>query len=470
MSDDERESEGECASEFGSYGDSSIGDDDRDFDFEDETAQKGAPPFLVAHQACARCNWGPAARESPSRKRARVDPEAGATQLLQLAGTLEKVQLCSPPRWAADRKHPDSECLTARRPVICRALCESVVSRLAVLRVDNFDGRGDPVFGTRREKRMSFRQNQHDLFQSLAGAFAGGAACGLKRLTLQGGSMSAASLMNFLKVAKPPLESFRCRGCLFHGRNFEPIVRSLKSSVADPGELREFEMDAYVGGKDPFGLIADAFPKLRMLRCKRIYGKQGPKAALQKLPLLEKGRCKMPKPSHKLRGNFALGDNGVAYWFLTSDYHDDGYRGQGLFWDGLENTCECMEEWAIGKGVERGQVLEFMEECGIELDEALDETADCGMDEGLPLTDEEKETVVVQLAVQGSAGEAKVQATSLQGRPLADFALEVPVRAAIERLAQEYPCDPEVLRLITPAGRCLELYDCGCLSLGTAVH
>jgi len=464
-SNDERESEcSECASECGSYGDSSIGDDDRDFDFDDETAQKAAPSFMSANQTCVRCSWGPAIRESPSGKRPRVDEDADATQLLKLTGTLERIQLCSPQSRMVDKEHPDSESLAERRPVITQMVCESMVNRLAVLRVDNFDGCGDPIFGTRREKRRCFRQSHRDLFVSLTGAFKGAAGCRLKKLTLQGGFMSAESLMNFLKVAKPPLESFRCRGCLFHGRNFEPVVQALKSSIADPGELREFEMDAYVGGKDPFGLIADAFPNLRMLRCKRIYGKQGPKAALRRLPLLDKARCKLPKPSHKLRGNFALGENGMVYWFLTSDYHDDGYRGQGLFWDELDNTCECMEEWAVGKGIDRMQVLKFMEECGIELDEALDEE-ECGMDENAmqPLTDEEKETVVVQLTVKSAAAsETVVQATTLQGRLLAESTFETsktPVRAVIEDLAQKYPCDPAVLRLITPGGKCLELFD-----------
>ena len=59
------------------------------------------------------------------------------------------------------------------------------MNRLVVLRVDNFPGSGDPVFGTKHELRRSFRAP--DLFARLTSSFRGspGTPC-LKKVTLQG--------------------------------------------------------------------------------------------------------------------------------------------------------------------------------------------------------------------------------------------------------------------------------------------
>ena len=361
----------------------SLGDDDRDFDFGGHTAQKDLQGLMLTEGTYVRCNWIDPEEEEKrvntwqKDKKAKVDPESEETALTGLqaaASTCTHFQLRGPrypERWQETKEQEASQ--KAFR--IMRAISDSLINRLMVLRIDNFPGSGDPVFGTKHELRRSLRAP--DLFGKLTTAFQAGTRCCLKRVTLQGGFHSAASVANFLRVAKPPLESFRCRGCLFHGRNFEMLVKALSGACA--GTLLEFETDAAIGGRDPFGFLADSFPQLRMLRAKCVFGKTENLEALKRLNLKKK-LCKLPKEDHRLRGRPAVNTKrGVVYWFISSDHHDDGYRGQGLWWDELDNTCECMEEWRVGKGVTQKKCLTFMEECGIDLDPQLSDE-DCGMD------------------------------------------------------------------------------------------
>jgi len=427
-------------------------DDDRAFDFDDQTAQRNVPGVLVAGDGVVRCNWSDAVDDDahPARKKARVypDEQTALAQLQDAAAVAERFQLKGP-SW----RYGECRAGDMWHSAILDAIRTSLVQRLTVLRIDDFPGAGDPIFGTRHELRRRFRAP--DLFAGLTLAFAGRTRCNLKTLTLQGGFMSAESLMAFLQVAKPPLESFRCRRCLFHGRNFEAIVGSLRTSIQDAGGLHEFETDACIGGQDPFGLIATSFPKLRVLRARRIFGKADHRVALQELPQLQRKKCRFPKYSHRLRGKPAVGEKGVVYWFITSDYHDDGYRGQGLFWDELNNTCECMEEWRVGRGVTQEQCLEFMGECGIDLDDGLDD-GDCGMmsGPGEEVSEDEQDTIVAQLGVKVvSPQEVLIQAATMQGRIFAEVSFDPSktlIRGLIEELATKYPCSSEALRLVLP--------------------
>merc|ERR1712032_234685 len=128
-----------------------------------------------------------------------------------------------------------------------------------------------------------------------------------------------------------------------------------------------------MGGSDPFGVLADAFPKLQMLRVKRMYGEVSRGEALKRMKHLCPELCKLANADRKLFGNFAISQNGVVSWFLTSRPDDGGwYRGQGLWWDELQNTSECAEVWKVGRGVTEEMVLEFMKECGIRRDTSED--------------------------------------------------------------------------------------------------
>lgn len=470
-------------------GESTDGDDDRDFDFDNELDQKKAcdrfdwrrappaqrdiPGNLATHGAAVRFAWSTNDEEEegfgapPKAKNAKAEPDAEPSPELQAemerlraaAAGAEALQVKGPRHFSGGKHQQDTE--PFRHQTVCRAIGDSLLARLAVLRIDDFPGSGDPVFGTKHEQRRSFRAP--DLFGELSAALSGSRASSLRKLTLQRGFVSAESLQLFLRTARPPLESLRCRGCLFHGRNFEPLVRAISGSIADVAKLEEFETDASIGGDDPFGLLADSFPNLKMLRAKRIFGRTDYKSALPRFTQLRRKLCKFPKPSHKLRGRPALDERGNVYWGITSDYHDDGYRGQGLWWDELDNTCECMEEWHVGRGVTKEQCLEFMDECGIDLDDELDDE-ECGLMEddncGRDDSEEETETIAAQLAVDmdPARGMVEVKASSLQGRLFAEVAMDpdkTPTRALFEQLAERYPCSPLALRLVLPSGRCL---------------
>ena len=358
------------------------GDDDRDFDFGDHNAQRALEGFMAAEGGVVRCNWlDPEIvdeRLRPYRKKARTDPiaaeegeKAGLAQFRTAAGDAARIQLRGPVFPEAVVREKASHPPRLRAAGILKGVAESLVNRLAVLRIDNFPGSGDPVFGTQHELRRGFRAP--DLFGGLAAAFQGHVCCGLTRLTLQGGFHSADSVANFLRLAKPPLQSFRCRGCLFHGRNFEMLVKALSSVAAD---LIEFETDATIGGQDPFGLIAASFPNLRMLRAKNIFGSTNCSEGLQRLEQLEKKQCRLPKDSHRLYGRPAVHmETGVVYWGITSDYHDDGFHGEGIWWDDLEIPLENYMEWRVGNGVTQAGCLQFMEECGIQLWADLEDDA-----------------------------------------------------------------------------------------------
>jgi len=451
---------------------STNGDDDRDFDDGDDTAQKSLSGLMVASGTKLRCNWVDPSKEEQlmqSWKRVKVDPveledsEKGAlAKLLAASKTCERLQLRGPihPDLAVREKWPE---VPQRHVTILRAVSESLMSRLVVLRVDNFPGSGDPVFGTKHELRRSFRAP--DLFGKLADAFQGGSPS-LKKLTLQGGFHSASSVCRFLQVVKPELESFRCRECLFHGRNFEMLVRALSGSSQKT--LVEFETDAAIGGQDPFGLLADSFPNLKMLRVKYMFGKTGPLEALKRLKLRKK-QCVLPRESHRLKGRPAVDEEtGIVYWFITSEHHDDGYRGEGLWWDQLENTCECMEEWGVGKGVTKEQCLAFMDDCGIGLDDELDDE-ECGLDDGGCAVDSEtdEDTIAVQLEINdttGSEGALEIKARTMDGREFAQTTLDAKktlVRTLIDDLAAKYPCSPLALRLVLPGGACIDVLETG---------
>ncbi|CAE7320223.1 ANKRD17 [Symbiodinium microadriaticum] len=450
---------------------SANGDDDRDFDDGDDTAQKPLPGLMVASGTKLRCNWVDPEKEDDflqSWKRVKVDPveledseKAALAQLLLASKACERLQLRGP-------QHPLQKCpaVPQRHESILRAVSESLMGRLVVLRVDNFPGSGDPVFGTKHELRRSFRAP--DLFGKLAEAFQGASGTrspSLKKVTLQGGYHSASSVCRFLQVVKPELESFRCRDCLFHGRNFEMLVRAL--SGTSQKSLMEFETDAAIGGQDPFGLLADSFPNLKMLRVKYMFGKTGPLEALKRLKQLRKKQCVLPRESHRLCGRPAVDEEtGIVYWFITSERHDDNYSGEGLSWDELWNTCECMEEWAVGKGVTKEQCLAFMEDCGIGLDDELDDEH-CGLDVGGSAVDSEtdEDTIVAQLEIDesvGSEGALAIKARTMDGREFAQMTLDAKktsVRTLIDDLASKYPCSPLSLRLVLPGGGCIDVLE-----------
>ncbi|CAE7249334.1 unnamed protein product [Symbiodinium sp. CCMP2456] len=441
------------------------GDDDRDFDDGDDTAQKDLPGLMVATGTQVRCNWVDPSKEGKllnssfgTSKKAKVDPaKASLDQLLAASKACERLQVKGPRRpdistigregWPEIAEH---------QAIIVRAVSEALMNRLVVLRVDNFPGSGDPVFGTKHELRRSFRAP--DLFARLTSTFRGssGTPC-LKKLTLQGGFHSAISVTTFLQVAKPQLESFRCRQCLFHGRNFEMLVKAL--SGVSTKSLVEFETDAAIGGSDPFGLLADSFPNLRMLRVKYMFGKKSHLPALKRLPQLCARECVLP--SDRLCGRPAVDtETGIVYWGITSGRHGD-YRGDGLWWDELRNTCECMEEWDVGKGITKEQCLDFMEDCGIELNDRLDDQ-ECGMmDDSFRRgvdSETEMDTVVVQLEIDNSAGATGtlvIQARTMDGREFAQVTLDANktlVRTLVEELAAKYPCSPAALRVVLPGG------------------
>eukprot|EP00416_Gambierdiscus_australes_P007892 CAMPEP_0171148316 /NCGR_PEP_ID=MMETSP0766_2-20121228/148506_1 /TAXON_ID=439317 /ORGANISM="Gambierdiscus australes, Strain CAWD 149" /LENGTH=465 /DNA_ID=CAMNT_0011612225 /DNA_START=22 /DNA_END=1419 /DNA_ORIENTATION=+ len=433
---------------------------DKDFGISSTVGFEG---FIKVSLTTVRCRYNPEkAKEEeagePESKVRKVEEasEKGLTELQAVAKTTEKLQLlCS-------RKQQQAS-LVQLHCSISKAIGESLLHRLSVLRVDQFHGSGDPVFGTKRELRRRYKALEHDLFELLTGTFVHGGKCGLRKLTLQDGFMSAESLMKFLRVAKPPLESFRCRGCLFHGRNFEPIVKTLKASTTSPKGLLEFEMTAYVGGKDPFGLLADAFPNLQMLRTPRIFGETPASAGLERLKSLVKSKCQLPKPNHRLEANCEVGGGRVEL-FMTSEYHDDGYRGQGLYWDGLRNTCECMEAWRVGKPITKQQVIDFMAECGIGHDSGMDvEKPDS---EGGEEPEDDLETIALPVAVEKSPdGLVSIKATALSGREVAAMSAIDPatalVRTIIEELAQKYPCNPLALRLALPDSTTVDVLNKG---------
>ena len=456
------------------------GDDDRDFDDGSNTAQKDLQGLMVAAGTKVRCNWLDPSKESRSEpmesaaKKAKVDAEdseqAAFAQLLAAAKTCERFQVKGPAWVRSASRYPE---VPERHAAILRAVSESLMNRLVVLRLDNFPGSGDPVFGTKHELRRSFRAP--DFFGKLTAGFKGTSGC-LKKVTLQGGFHSA-SVCNFLQVVKPQLESFRCRGCLFHGRNFEMLVKALSS--ASRSSLLEFETDAAIGGKDPIGLLADSFPNLTMLRVKYMFGKADQLQALSRLTQLRRKQCVLPKDDFRLSGRPAVdAEKGTVYWFITSEHHDDGYRGEGLWWDELENTMECMEQWAVVKGITKEKCLDFMKDCGIELDDQLDDE-ECGMldDEMASDVDSEadQDTIAVQLEVDdsvGSTGHLAIKARTMDGREFAQVTLDANktlVRTLLDELAAKYPCSPLAMRLVLPSGTCIDALETASKSLAAVL-
>ncbi|CAE7485930.1 unnamed protein product [Symbiodinium natans] len=231
----------------------------------------------------------------------------------------------------------------------------------------------------------------------------------------------------------------------------------VKALSACPGSLLEFETDAAIGGQDPFGFLADSLPQLRMLRARYMFGKTGNLAGLKRLVHLKKKQCKLPKENHRLSGRPAVDtQRGIVYWGITSEHHDDNYSGEGLWWDELENTCECMEEWGVGKGVTKEHCLEFMEECGIELDHHLNDE-DCGMDSSLANdVDSDQDTIVVQLEVENSDNStAVIRARTMDGRQFAQVTVDT------GKMLTRFPCSPLALRLVLHNGTCIDVLEKG---------
>ncbi|CAE7237493.1 EHMT1 [Symbiodinium sp. CCMP2592] len=137
-----------------------------------------------------------------------------------------------------------------------------------------------------------------------------------------------------------------------------------------------------------------------------------------------------------------------------------------LWWDQLDNTCECMEEWGVGKGVTKEQCLAFMDDCGIGLHDELDDE-ECGLDEGGCAVDSEtdEDTIVVQLEISdtvGSEGALAIKARTMDGREFAQTTLDAKktlVRTLIDDLAAKYPCSPLALRLVLPGGGCIDVLE-----------
>merc|ERR1740123_1272193 len=363
---------------------------------------------------------------------------------------VERVKVQGGPgyKWAATK----FKCLQRHR-VMMDAIATATASKLIVLRLDDFPGRGDPIFGTRREICMSARAAGHDLFGRLAMAFKSSGICALKRLTLEKGFVSAESLIHFLGTTKPALESFRARECLFHGRNYKSLVAALQKS--SPG-LVEFETDACIGGSDPFGVLADAFPKLKMLRVKRMYGEVPRGEALKRMEHLCPELCKLANADQKVFGNFAISDNGVVSWFLTSSHHHDGYRGQGLWWDELQNESECAEVWKVGRGVTEEMVLEFMKECGIRRDKSID-MRDWMLDACIE-EEEECDTIAINVCVVKSGHGVKhsITATNLAGEKLAELSgLELAtatIGQLLDEIVEKFKYNPLSVQLVFPNG------------------
>jgi len=252
----------------------------------------------------------------------------------------------------------------------------AVAGSLQVLTLEGSLGAcADPIFGTPYELQRQALEAGKDVFAALAAAFEpspGG--CRLRRLKVSRGSFSAASFERFVRAARPPLEALEFESALLHGRSYPGIVAALCDAHPCPDRLVEFATNEHIGGEDPIALLARAFPGLRALKVKRLFGSgppRGPEAFRQLFPRLQASRCCLPRAMVKLRGGFKIDNDGGVQWFVTSDRHDDGYRGQGLSWSELDNTCECMFCWKVGHGVARQQVLDFMRECGIEYQQQI---------------------------------------------------------------------------------------------------
>jgi hypothetical protein len=348
-------------------------------------------------------------------------------------------------------------------------IATALAQNLEILRIDNFPGCGDPVFGTNLEFKRREQAEASDIFARLA-KNCQGRAPKLRKLTLQHGHHSATSFSYFLAATTPPLEAFRCRGTLFHGRNFGSIVASMARSLPHPEKLVEFETDAYIAQPDPFRQLADAFPNIQLLRAVRTYSRATRDAALAKLRHMNWRKCKLAKANRKLRGNFVIKGSDVN-WFITSDHHDDNYRGEGLWWDRLDNTCECMETWRVGLGVTRDMVQSFMAECGIDVDDALDED-ECGADDDSDIDgmDLELPTVVIQLAADHSPdGPLVLRATNLAGDVIASARMteDTPLVQWLEHVASQLKCGLLCLKPTLADGTTLDPAKDGCKSLAT---
>ena len=139
---------------------------------------------------------------------------------------------------------------------------------------------------------------------------------------------------------------------------------------------------------------------------------------------------------------------------------------------------ECMEQWAVGKGITKEKCLDFMKDCGIELDDQLDDE-ECGMldDEMASDVDSEadQDTIAVQLEVDdsvGSTGHLAIKARTMDGREFAQVTLDANktlVRTLVDELAAKYPCSPLAMRLVLPSGTCIDALETASKSLAAVL-
>jgi len=216
----------------------------------------------------------------------------------------------------------------------------------------------EPIFGTAYE--LERHKTEEDVLKILSTMCVPG-RCQLRRLSLNMGSFSVGSFQTLLQILRPPLWSLVCREALVTGWTFERVIAVVRDAHPCPDVFQHFESDEYIVGEDPLGLLASAFPNLRTLKVPRLHNTQPER--VERFRRLGKVTCGNSREA--LYGAFRIQDAGDISWFITSNKHDDNYRGQGLSWAEFDNTSECMFCWDVGDGVTREQVLSFMTKCGI---------------------------------------------------------------------------------------------------------
>jgi len=175
-----------------------------------------------------------------------------------------------------------------------------------------------------------------------------------------------AGFERFLIAARPPLEAMIDVYALVNGRTFPRVVAALRDAHPCPDKFLELETQEYIGGPDPLGLLAAAFPRLEVLIAPRMYGSQSLRP--ERLSSLRQDVCIFPTDRHEqLYGSFRICEAfGEIMLSITSDHHGGFYSADGVSWAGMEHLCGQTFLWDVGRGVTHEQVLEFLYECGIE--------------------------------------------------------------------------------------------------------
>uniref|UniRef100_A0A7S4L960 Uncharacterized protein n=1 Tax=Paramoeba aestuarina TaxID=180227 RepID=A0A7S4L960_9EUKA len=287
---------------------------------------------------------------------------------------------------------------------LVKGLGIALANNLEVLHLREFNvGCADPIFKTGHELRRSERLGDFDIFACLADLYESGEVkqpCKLKEIILESSRLSASGFDRFMRAAKPPLRCFRTFDALIHGRNFEEVVKAIKDSIPNREQLHEFATNSSVGGNNPVGLLADAFPSLEVLQIPNIFGKANLENELKKFKYLVKSDTAVD--DLLLRVSFHL-EKGLCSLFATTDRHYDSHRGEGFcHLDDLENSAECMHAWKVGLGVTVEDINEFWLECGGTLD---DEDYDSDPEEDYCSSCEEEEEGGGGLCIKGDGGD-----------------------------------------------------------------